>query len=130
MKTKYPLAALLSAAMLAFGLGGCGQSPTGNMPAKQIVLIAKDQAFRLADQPGLRNPPIALRRGETVELELRNEDPARVLHCFVISGLNVKTTRDLESGESVKLTITPEEKGTFTYACLMHPLMAGKVVVQ
>jgi plastocyanin len=53
-----------------------------------------------------------------------------VLHCFIIGGLNVKTTRNLATGESETLTFTPRERGAFSYACLMHPMMVGKIVVE
>jgi plastocyanin len=53
-----------------------------------------------------------------------------VLHCFTIGGLGVATSRDLSTGESESLAFTPTETGTFAYACLMHPMMTGKVVVR
>ena len=55
------------------------------------MLVAKDQAFHLEGKPELRNPPITLEQGQITVLVLRNDDPSRVLHCFSISGLDVKT---------------------------------------
>ena len=70
-----------------------------------------------------------LKRGQVTELVLRNEDPNRILHCFAISGLDVKVP-SIDSGQTVSVTVRPSERGTLTYACLMHPPMAGKLIVQ
>ena len=51
------------------------------------------------------------------------------LHCFSISGLDVKTP-SIDSGESLTVTVRPTKRGTLTYACLMHPPMAGELIVQ
>ena len=37
---------------------------------------------------------------------LRNEDPNRVLHCFSISGLDVKVP-SIDSGQTVTVTVRP-----------------------
>ena len=119
--------ATLFAYLLA--LAGCGGSSSGDAPKDRITLVAKDQAFHLEGKPELRNPSITLTKGEVAELALRNDDPRSVLHCFSISGLNVKTP-SIDSGQTLTVTIRPTERGTLTYACLMHPPMAGKLIVQ
>ena len=93
------------------------------------MLVAKDQAFHLEGKPELRNPPITLKQGQITELMLRNDDPSRVLHCFSISGLDVKTP-SIDSSESLTVTVRPTKRGTLTYACFMHPPMAGELIVQ
>ena len=122
----YKLALLLCAAA---SLVGCGDSNSSEATKVRITIVAKDQAFHLEGQPDLRNPPITLKRGEVTELVLRNEDPNRILHCFSISGLDVKVP-SIDSGQTVTVTVRPSERGTLTYACLMHPPMAGKLIVQ
>lgn len=107
----------------------CRDSSSGEAPKIRIVLIAKDQAFHLEGQPELPNPPITLVRGQTTELVLRNEDPSHVLHCLSISGLDVKTP-SIDSGQLLTVKIRPGKRGTHTYACLMHPPMAGKLIVR
>ena len=129
MKTIANKLALLLVCLLALTLAGCGGSSTGDAPKVRIVLVAKDQAFHLEDKPELRNPPITLKRGEVAELVLRNDDPSRVLHCFSISGLDVKTP-SIDAGQTLTVTVRPSKRGTLTYACLMHPPMAGKLIVQ
>jgi Cupredoxin-like domain len=114
--------------LAAAGVVGCGDSGT-DLPPVRITIVAKDQAFHLEDQPNLRNPPIILKRGQVTELVLRNEDPNRILHCFSISGLDVMVP-NIDSGQTVSVTVRPSERGTLTYACLLHPPMAGKLVVQ
>ena len=110
-------------------LVGCGDANISETTKARITIVAKDQAFHLEGQPDLRNPPITLKRGEVTELVLRNEDPNRILHCFSISGLDVKVP-SIDSGQTVTITVRPSERGTLTYACLMHPPMAGKLIVQ
>jgi Cupredoxin-like domain len=122
------LLALLGS-IAALMLSGCGDSDTADAPRARITLIAKDQAFHIEGHPELRNPPITLQRGQSTEVVLRNDDPSRVLHCLSISGLNVKTP-SVDSGEIVSVTLRPTKRGTLTYACLMHPPMAGKLIVK
>jgi hypothetical protein len=116
-------------ALAAAGLVGCGDPSTADLPPIRITIVAKDQAFHLEGQPELRNPPITLKRGQVAELVLRNEDPNRILHCFSISGLDVMVP-SIDSGQTASVTVRPSERGTLTYACLLHPPMAGKLIVQ
>ncbi len=119
------LAGLVTLTVLAFSSGR-----SDNVSPREIVLVAKDIAFRLADQPDKANPPVHLKKGRPVKLIIRNDEPDKVLHCFTVGGLDVKTSRGLATGESETLIFTPKERGTFTYACLMHPMMSGKIVVE
>jgi plastocyanin len=116
---------VLTLAVVAFS----GSRGRASQP-REIVLVAKSIAFYLPNQPDKPNPTVTLKKGEPVKLVVRNEEPGRVLHCFTISGLNVKTSEDLSAGQSENLTFTPKKKGTFPYACLMHPSMTGKLVVE
>jgi len=129
MKTIANKLALLLVCLLALTLAGCGDSSTGDAPKVRIILVAKDQAFHLDGKPELRNPPITLKQGQIAELVLRNDDPSRVLHCFSTTGLDVKTP-SIDSGQTLTVTVRPTKRGTLTYACLMHPPMAGKLIVQ
>ena len=129
MKTIANKLALLLVYLLALTLVGCGKSNTADSPKVRIVLVAKDQAFHLEGKPELRNPPITLKQGQIAELVLRNDDPRSVFHCFSIGGLDVKTP-GIDSGQTLTVTVRPTERGTLTYACLMHPQMAGKLIVQ
>jgi plastocyanin len=129
MKTIANKLALLLGGLLALTLAGCGDSSTGDAPKVRIMLIAKDQAFHLEGKPEVRNPAITLKQGQIAELVLRNDEPGRVLHCLSISGLDVKTA-SIDSGQSLTVTVRPTKRGTLTYACLMHPPMAGKLIVQ
>ena len=129
MKTIAKNLAPLFAGLLPLALRSCGDSSAGAAPKVRILLVAKDQAFHLEGNPELRNPSITLKQGETAELVLRNDDPNRVLHCLSIGGLDVKTP-SIDSGQSFTVTLRPTKRGTLTYACLMHPPMAGKLIVQ
>ncbi|MGA7884037.1 MAG: cupredoxin domain-containing protein [Terrimicrobiaceae bacterium] len=129
MKTIAKYLAPLFTGLLPLALGSCGDSSTGAAPKVRILLVAKDQAFHLEGNPELRNPSITLKQGETAELVLRNDDPNRVLHCLSIGGLDVKTP-SIDSGQTFTVTLRPTKRGTLTYACLMHPPMAGKLIVQ
>jgi hypothetical protein len=129
MKTMANKLALLLGSLLALTLASCGNSSTGDATKVRILLVAKDQAFHLEGAPELRNPPIILKQGQIAELVLRNDEPGRVLHCLSISGLDVKTS-SIDSGQSLTVTVRPTKRETLTYACLMHPPMAGKLIVQ
>ncbi len=119
------LAGVVVFALTAFSFG-----KSKPVVPREIVLIASETAFYLPDQRDKPNPPITLKKGQPVKLVLRNEDPEKVLHCFTITGLNVKTAGSIAGGESETLSFTPKKKGTFAYACLMHPSMVGKLVIE
>ena len=118
------------AGLLVFAVMAFNQRADNGSSPREIVLITKDVVFQNASQPNEPNPVIRLKKGETVKLTLLNQEPDKVLHCFTIGGLGVKTSRHLNTGESETLTFTPREKGVFSYACLMHPMMAGKLIVE
>jgi len=119
-----------AAGVTIFAVMAFTASEPRNVQQRELVLITKEVTFRSPDQPSRPNPVLTLKKGESVKLVLRNEEPGSLLHCFIVGGLNVKTTRSLAAGESETLTFTPREKGIFAYACLMHPNMSGKVVVE
>jgi len=119
------IAGVLTLTVVAFA-----GSKQRTVPPREVVLVAKSIAFYLPDQPGKPNPTVTLKKGEPVKLVVRNDEPGKVLHCFTITGLNVKTSEDLATGQSETLNFTPKKKGTFAYACLLHPSMTGKLVVQ
>ena len=127
---RWLIPSALAAIPLAVLLGLAARNPSAPAGPQEVTLIAREVVFYLADRPGEPNPALRLTRGRPVKLTLRNDEPGKVLHCFTIGGLDVKTTRDLETGESEVLTFTPTESGTFAYACLMHQNMAGTVIVQ
>lgn len=107
---------------------------------RRIVIVARDMAFFLVperdgegQEPGaaaVANPTLFLRPGETVMLELRNEDRG-VAHDLVIEALGVRTPA-VAFGQSKTLTFTvPTLKGTYTYLCSFHVrMMRGEAVVQ
>jgi plastocyanin len=96
---------------------------------REIVLVAKGMAFHSEQQPEETNPHVKLNKGETVKLTILNEEPGQIFHCFTVPGLRLKTTRHLMEGESETILFTPKKKGVFTYTCMLHPMMTGKISV-
>lgn len=126
MKLLIPVLVVCVCALSALAMT-IGRAPGAK--TREIVMVTRDVAFEVPGQLGA-NPTLQLKKGQPVRLILRNDEPEKILHCFTIGGLGVKTTKDLATGESETLVFTPLERGTFTYACLMHPMMAGKIVVE
>jgi heme/copper-type cytochrome/quinol oxidase subunit 2 len=124
------IAAVLAVAVILVAIVAVMSLRQRPLPAQEVALSARDVSFWLPDRPGQPNPPLHLTRGRPVRLTLRNDEPDKVLHCFTIGAMAVKSSRDLATGESELLTFTPSEAGTFAYACLMHPSMAGQIVVE
>jgi heme/copper-type cytochrome/quinol oxidase subunit 2 len=121
---------VLVAALTAFAVKARQGAGDAQPSTQEIVLVSRDVAFWVDDRPQERNPRLTLQKGRPVRLVVRNEEREKVLHCFTITGLDVATTRNLATGESETLTFTPTQSGTFAYACLMHPMMTGTVVVR
>ena len=77
------------------------------------------------------NPTFEVRRGVPVELTVRNEEPAGIPHDFLLVGLDVRTPKALQPGESTTLRFTPSRSGEFAYTCTLHPgLMDGRMIVR
>ena len=129
LKTR-SFVALFLGGVLTLTVAAFYGGPRRKAPPREIELVATRVAFQLAGHPDKPNPPVTLKKGQPVKLVIRNADPEKILHCFSVGGLNVKTTRSLEGGEAETLHFTPAKKGTFVYACLMHPSMAGKLIVE
>lgn len=84
-------------------------------------------AFFLAGE-STSNPTIAVRAGETIALEVRNEDGPGVLHDFAIDPLNVATGL-LQPGQVAHVTFTaPDRPGPLDYYCRPHALTMRGIV--
>ncbi|MBI4536638.1 MAG: cupredoxin domain-containing protein [candidate division NC10 bacterium] len=116
-------------AALCLGVAGLavsrGPHPGAGAPVPQsLALSAKGMTFNGA------NPTLQVRPGVPVELIIRNEEPAGILHDLVVPGLGVRS-HILRPGESVRLRFTPAREGEYGYACTLHPrLMDGRLVVR
>ena len=73
-----------------------------NLPVIEIT------AKRFAFSPD----KITLKKGQTVKLRLHSED---VTHGFFLRPL--KLDEEIPAGESIDVTVTPQEAGTFTTIC-------------
>jgi plastocyanin len=98
--------------------------------AREIVLVARNMAFYLAEDPSRPNPTLRMKPGEGVRVVLRSTEPG-MAHDFAIRALNVST--DLIVGDastSVRFRV-PERERTYEYACTPHSaMMNGTVLVQ
>ncbi|MBI4641972.1 MAG: cupredoxin domain-containing protein [Candidatus Tectomicrobia bacterium] len=126
MKQRYLIVSIVS--FLAIGAMGGLFLPTSAYNQKsmqEITLVAKNTRFNET------NPIVVLHRGDQVQMTIRNDEPPGTPHNLFIAGLDVKTSKILQPGESETITFTPNRQGTFTYSCLLHPgMMDGQVVVQ
>ncbi len=95
-----------------------------SLPPVNIEVIAREMSFNE------NNPPIVIKKGQTIQLTVKNEEESGVYHDFEISALRVKTQL-LEPGEAETLNFTADREGIFTYTCPFHPrMMVGKVIVE
>ncbi|MBI2192851.1 MAG: hypothetical protein HYU36_12795 [Planctomycetes bacterium] len=106
--------------ILMFGLGVASVMMVGGViarhdsgaepaPSRVIHLSAKDFRFNG------NNPTLTLRRGERVQIVVTNDDTQPVPHGLIIPGLDAKTPRKLDPGESISLTFTADTDGVYTY---------------
>ena len=127
MMRKMIYLAILVAIVAVVGgsLWGFSSSRDANsLPSVNIEVIAEGMSFNQ------NNPPIVIKKGQTVHLTVKNREQAGVYHDFEISALGVKTTL-LEPGEAETLSFTANREGVFTYTCPFHPrMMVGKVIVR
>ena len=83
-------------------LTGRSRVQADNVPVVEIT------AKRFAFSPD----KITLKKGQTVKLRLHSED---VIHGFFLRPL--KLDEEIPAGESIDVTLTPREAGTFTTIC-------------
>lgn len=103
-RTKwYRIAALtiLCFSMLTL-LTGATRPDAGEMPVVEIT------AKRFAFSPD----KITLTKGKTVKLRIHSED---VTHGFFLRPL--KLDEEIPAGQTIEVTVTPQEAGTFTLIC-------------
>jgi hypothetical protein len=90
--------------------------------ARAVTLVCRNMAFLL---PGgtTSNPALRVVTGETIALELRNEDGPGILHDLAIDSLGVATEL-LQPGQVAHVTFTaPSQPATLEYYCRPHALV-------
>jgi len=99
---------------------------TSQPPTPQTIqLLAKAGKFNEV------NPTLEVRRGVPVEITIRNDESGAIPHDFALVGLDLRTQKPLQPGESSTLRFTPSTTGEFAYRCSLHPgLMDGRLVVR
>ena len=118
--------ALLPVAILVIALASFSlrhQPPAPEMAPREIAMVAQGEHFNGT------NPPLDLRKGETVAITVENRDPNNS-YDFRISKLSVRTGY-LHPGESERIVFRPSKAGVFSYGCTLHPgIMEGQVIVR
>jgi len=83
-------------------LSGAASPSAGDLPVIEIT------AKRFAFAPD----KITLTKGRTVKLRIHSED---VTHGFFLRPL--KLDEEIPAGQTIEVTVTPQESGTFTLIC-------------
>ena len=130
-RNRWKLTALAAVAAIAWIVGaGLRAGNAGDDEPLEAKLVMRGVAFYASGRAGVANPVIEVERGRPVRLTLENQEPGAVLHCFSAPGLGVKSKGSLATGESETIEFRPSQRGTFTYACLLHPGMGATIVVR
>lgn len=113
----------LSLALSVLALAGIALSVLASRPApREIVVVAKDMAFYLADD-STPNPTIRLLPDERVRLRLINQDRG-IDHDWIVRSMNLATRILPGDGSSQQILITaPSDPGRHDYACSTHDRM-------
>lgn len=118
---------------LAFALGqgivlgkpASSSGETSEPTAQRILLRAEAGKFNGS------NPTLEISRGVPVEITIRNDEQGGIPHDFALVGLDLRTPKALQPGESATLRFTPSRSGEFAYTCTLHPgLMDGRLIVR
>jgi cytochrome c oxidase subunit 2 len=95
-----------------------------------LAARASERVVRVSARKFVFTPSeIALDKGEPVVIELTTED---VFMGFSVPELKVRS--DIVPGKAMRLALTPDRAGTFTFLCDVfcgdgHETMAGKLIV-
>lgn len=66
-----------------------------------------------------------------MEIPISKDEPGGIPHDFALVGLDLKTPKPIQPGESATLRFTPSRSGEFAYTCTLHPgLMDGRLIVR
>lgn len=127
--TKKRLAQLLMLALVAGALS-FAMAAASKPATREIVLVARDMAFYLADDES-PNPTLVVAPGESVRLRLINRDHG-MLHDWTVSDLLASTRLIPGDGSYDSIVFTaPSEPGEHDYVCSTHAvLMTGRLVVR
>jgi cytochrome c oxidase subunit 2 len=117
--------AALLLGLAAAGLSGFGIAAWAAYPTEQHVKMIKVSAKRFVFSPA----SITLKKGETVDIELKTED---VLMGFSVPDMNARS--DIPPGQVMHLKLTPTKTGTFEFLCDIfcgsgHENMNGVITV-
>jgi plastocyanin len=89
---------------------------------RTMVVTCRNMAFLVPGDP-TANPIVRVTTGETIRLELRNEDGPGVLHDLAIDPLGVATEL-VQPGQTSVVTFTaPDRPGRYDYYCRPHALV-------
>jgi plastocyanin len=99
------------------------------MPAREIVLTARNMAFYLDGNP-TPNPTLTLKAGEQVTIVLRSED-AGITHDFAVKSWDVASAFLSGKGAVSVSFRVPDTRGTAQeYVCSAHAvMMRGRIEV-
>jgi plastocyanin len=108
-------------------LGGGVWGACGRAPVREVVLLAKEMAFVLADDPETMNPALTFEPGERVRLMVKNEAPG-LRHDLVIPAWGV-AVEPIGFGERTAVTFTvPPDGARVEYYCRPHASMMRGLV--
>jgi len=117
-------AAVLAAAAVVLGMAHGLPALNGGRTV-EIALVAKNLKFNDT------NPPLEVRRGDSLRLVVRNAEPTGITHDVIISGPGGLRTTPIVPGETQVLTFKPSHAGVYHYSCSLHPgLMDGRLIVR
>jgi plastocyanin len=114
-------------ALLLLALVGGLVAAVSPAPAREIVLVARDMAFYLDDEPYTPNPRLRVRPGERVRLVLRNDDRGYT-HDVAVPAAGAATPLLDWRGTGRITFMAPAVPGTYDYVCQPHALMMRGVL--
>lgn len=97
-----------------------------------FFLLKKERAVAVKDsvditvEGGYSPSTISIPKGKTTTLHFFRKDPSSCLEEVVLSDFKIR--KYLPLNQKVRITITPEKKGTYDFVCGMN-MFHGKLIV-
>ena len=128
MRTRKWMTAVLIVATAGLVLAGCGGGGSDKEKSESTEATEAPAAggttVNLTTEDFKFNPTtLTATAGKPVTVSIKNTGNAE--HNFSISSLNV--SKDVEKGESEKVTFTPAQSGTIQFFCKYHKDSQGMV---
>ena len=129
MTLRQRIVATVGVVLILAGVGALLPLLAGPRESRDLIVVVRNMAFYLAEDPRSPNPPIRVAPGERIRLTLISEDSG-FSHDFAVDAWQLRTAA-LHGGDRTTVIFqAPDTPGSTDYVCISHAaMMKGTIEV-